>query len=550
MIKHKIPKFVITGIMIIILLAGFFIFLFHNDALIYVTSVTIADSTGNKKTLTDQDSIDFYVSVTKHAHVFQELPLEASHYRIVTITYAKMSDINYTFYLSANSRNCFFYNPDGKLYNLNKGTAIALLERDEMFVAYDTAYPVLPTLKIGEKSYSPEVTGVAWKYKTISGTFHNSGAFTAGEGQTYTMQYPDTLEISFPMTPDYLETNIFRVENDGSEIDVTKNNDFNTDMLLHYVYKANWYEVPDCHYYGYVEYSFYVKYTTILSAAMIPSHEDDPYTATVKPGGTVFIRLFNAGNKKVTLHLGELSSAPTLYGSGNTRYLLIPISANMAEGVYHIGLEAGEYTLSMTVNVTKRSFASGGSLDPSRLGLSPAEYHSLFASFCQSLPSLAGQTADEPLWSGNGFSHPLGTNASFTISTTFNETITLAKSQTSYIHAAVDLVSNASNPMVYAASDGVVAYAGQTEYGGNTVIIDHGLGLRTVYCHLNTLSVFKGESIQAGDLLGELGKTGYVTGKHLHFSAFIGDTFIDPLLLFESDANGNLTYLAYFMGVE
>jgi murein DD-endopeptidase MepM/ murein hydrolase activator NlpD len=68
-------------------------------------------------------------------------------------------------------------------------------------------------------------------------------------------------------------------------------------------------------------------------------------------------------------------------------------------------------------------------------------------------------------------------------------------------------------------------------FAGNTVIIDHGLGVFSLLAHLSKIGVEPGATVARGDLLGESGATGRVTGPHLHWAVRFGDMSVDPLSL-------------------
>ena len=72
---------------------------------------------------------------------------------------------------------------------------------------------------------------------------------------------------------------------------------------------------------------------------------------------------------------------------------------------------------------------------------------------------------------------------------------------------------------------------GDYYFNGQTVIVDHGQGLITLYCHLSAIGVQEGNQLAAGDILGEVGKTGRVTGAHLHFGTYLNGTAVDPAIL-------------------
>ena len=74
-------------------------------------------------------------------------------------------------------------------------------------------------------------------------------------------------------------------------------------------------------------------------------------------------------------------------------------------------------------------------------------------------------------------------------------------------------------------------YAGDLYFSGNTVIIDHGLGVFSIYCHFSKLKAKRGDPVSKGDIIGEAGATGRVTGPHLHWGIRVFETNIDPLSL-------------------
>ena len=83
---------------------------------------------------------------------------------------------------------------------------------------------------------------------------------------------------------------------------------------------------------------------------------------------------------------------------------------------------------------------------------------------------------------------------------------------------------------VVAAESGVVTFAGWYGSGGNTVIINHGNGLTTLYAHMQngSLRVSAGQRVTRGQQIGRIGGTGYVTGPHLHFEVRVNGTKVNP----------------------
>ena len=97
-------------------------------------------------------------------------------------------------------------------------------------------------------------------------------------------------------------------------------------------------------------------------------------------------------------------------------------------------------------------------------------------------------------------------------------------------HGGADFLSPGGTP-IHAPNAGRVAVARNLYFSGNTVIIDHGLGLFSMLAHLSAIDVHEGDTVTAGQLLGRVGATGRVTGPHLHWAVRAGGARVDPLSL-------------------
>lgn len=133
------------------------------------------------------------------------------------------------------------------------------------------------------------------------------------------------------------------------------------------------------------------------------------------------------------------------------------------------------------------------------------------------------QSPKQKLWSGP-FDYPIEVMRQ---STPFGE-IRMTPERGRYMHKGVDLI-NRPKCVVWAAQTGKVIIKDRFYLTGNTIVLDHGIGIFTLYAHLEDYAdVEIGDTVKKGSPLGKLGMTGYATGYHLHWEMRVNNTPVDP----------------------
>jgi murein DD-endopeptidase MepM/ murein hydrolase activator NlpD len=154
----------------------------------------------------------------------------------------------------------------------------------------------------------------------------------------------------------------------------------------------------------------------------------------------------------------------------------------------------------------------------------PADVLARITAEAERLNRVWASSSPTALWSG-GFVRPVpgAANSAFGSRSVFN-------GQPRSPHGGADF-SGAPGTPVKTPNAGRVALAGDLYFTGNTVVVDHGAGLFSLFAHLRSVNVRESDVVTTGTVVGELGATGRVTGPHLHWAVRLNDARVDPLSL-------------------
>jgi murein DD-endopeptidase MepM/ murein hydrolase activator NlpD len=145
----------------------------------------------------------------------------------------------------------------------------------------------------------------------------------------------------------------------------------------------------------------------------------------------------------------------------------------------------------------------------------------------EKIASFTAQTAPSLLWAGDVF-HPFtntGVQSAFADQRTY---VYQGKDVDQQVHLGFDLASYAGTPIV-AANAGKVLFADELGIYGNCVIVDHGMGVQSLYGHLSSIDVKPGDMVRKEQQLGRSGMTGMAGGDHLHFTMLVDGQMVNPV---------------------
>lgn len=203
---------------------------------------------------------------------------------------------------------------------------------------------------------------------------------------------------------------------------------------------------------------------------------------------------------------------------------LIPVKTAAKAGDYVLTISIDGESFNRDIKVTDREF------EEQYLTVSPSTLEETLesdfarAEFSEKAEPMKKVFTPQKLWNGE-FVLPL--EAQYKVSTSFGTYRTFSNGSTEW-HNAVDMATKGGTP-VYATNSGNIIFAQYLQLTGNTVIIDHGMGVLSWHYHMRSISVSEGDFVEKGMKIGEVGTTGLSTGNHLHFGMTVGGIFTDPM---------------------
>lgn len=221
---------------------------------------------------------------------------------------------------------------------------------------------------------------------------------------------------------------------------------------------------------------------------------------------------FNGKKLKVFLHQGKPSA-------------LLGFDLRGSFGSFPMALTLkNSSTTSMRLAVGERLIAKAPLGIPDKLGgNTPESEQELLNTLAEEGRLISAvPTSDKKLWEG-AFRYPI--DPPIVVTDTYGYSRVTGSSNIS--HKGTDFRAAIGTP-VYTMNSGVVRFNQFLRNYGNTIIVDHGLGLHTIYMHLSQSLVTNGQEVKKGDLIAKSGDTGYVLGPHLHLTIRVNGISIDP----------------------
>ncbi len=527
--KNKFVLVICILVLFIPTVAAFFVYNPQVDNLASVpdsvTQCLIADKDGNTFTVKEKADIDVLTTLLRGDAV-ADVPKQVLEYKDLTVTlYSGEQTDTYSVYASSEHTDSVYYkNSDGKYYKANSAAVESFLSSNYCISLYSVTPPVL---SIGSTVITPK--SMTWSYEQANGEYRVYPVQTTEDIVDVGLCEQD-LGISFSQAPDS-ELSLITVYEGESE------------------YKKEVYSDFDG-----VDTKEEKKYTVSLSAVWANGKAEYVFSATVKAnpvfniwttsseysgmlyteqGGLIVLGAKNADIAKLSCEVSPdpltADFTPVFYQDGDTAYALVPVTYDTEPGSYNVAVKYGEASHTFAVEIREKD-TNGKIYD--EIGEEDAE--ELFSDAnINALKTLISDVAlletsnaylgtEEFDFPGDVSRHKTGYATPMYIQSIDKE----------FPHCGVDFPISKGDEAT-AMTDGTVVYVGENTILGGIVVIDHGLGMRSWYCRIDTDGIEVGTQVKAGDKVGEVDESGFGDDDRLHVSVTVGNQFISARWLID-----------------
>jgi murein DD-endopeptidase MepM/ murein hydrolase activator NlpD len=249
-----------------------------------------------------------------------------------------------------------------------------------------------------------------------------------------------------------------------------------------------------------------------------------PHESAV-PGGVKILRLDTHDNSMPYVEVEGHRALVVQDGTGWIAIIGIPLSAPVAPRV--VIVRSGDARQELEFSIGDKHYASQSlKVAPGQVNLSHTDLERVNREKLIIDHDLSRWSDDQPAMLRMEQPVPGVRSSSFGMRRIFN-------GESRNPHSGMDIAAPAGTP-VKAPLAGTVIDTGNYFFNGNTVFVDHGRGLISMYCHLSAIEVKAGQRVAVGTTLGAVGMTGRLTGPHLHWGLILNRAWVDPEL-FVSD---------------
>lgn len=509
-----------------------------------VTSMTLTDPDGESVKFTQDDDagskmINYFISLSDKSRSISELPKDlegCAHYTVTYKSFGKETIYHYYFSKTKPS-NSYFTDNAKKAYRIPAASVIEFLDSDYSTYMYPSSKT--PTMTLSGTAVIPN--SFNWHYYSYSNVTHVVDAKTKIKPTEQRISYR-AFELAFDRYADSVEL-LVKNQNgsifyEGSYASFKEKGAFaslTSDTVFDVTVTVTWADSPALGYGGSAVYNL-----------TLDVFYDPPGTfwlgeSTIETGEFVVLSGINVEEpEKIKCTISpSIDYTPIFYNDNGCMRAIIPFSVALGTdsriytiNVEYLGIET-ELSLTVKKNTYEYKTRKYNYNTPVNVAARTAANVNAFKNFVTAAP----------------YSESLLAQGAFTVPTkdirakygdTINNTSSAADKFTSGGYAFVAY----SNTEIHCMNYGTVVAIGNTDYGGKTVVVDHGLGLRSVYYCLKTVSVMEGEYVKPGTVIGKgsVKNEGYTDGITAYVELWVHNVPVSSEFLAEGGRTAMIVY--------
>ncbi|NLJ57253.1 MAG: M23 family metallopeptidase [Tissierellia bacterium] len=428
---------------------------------------------------------------------------------------------NYKLAFDLDNQSVYFIENNGE-YKIKDNSAKKMLLSNVFSYIYvdETIYD--GHVVLDGKKYSPQIE-YNWNVKNIDGYFINSTGILRGNYEKKNKFHisNNSIDLEFEKIPDNQTIAVYSGENlvsSGRNIrEVLDRLQSDGEYIVEC--ESRWL-LKDNDFYGSQQLKFSLEI-------------DRPATINVVtkenfPGNILLVSVENLNeDETIVLNTEVVKTENAIYSYGDKHYFIYPIDLYAQPGDYQLTAVVNEgredeYILEETLTISNKTFKTQYLTVSEEMNETNNDNKAIYE-FAQLVKPARTRSIKEKLWEGT-FIMPVEGR----ITTDFAEIRYVNDEPSSSRHSGLDLAAPIGTP-IKAPNKGLVVFSMEGLLSpGNTVVIDHGMGLFTSYYHLDTINVEKGQEVKKGDIIATVGTTGFSTGPHLHYAVSIYNSYVNP----------------------
>lgn len=472
--------------------------------------------------------LGYFTEVTSQSKEVSELPEKLKgipHYSVVFTNYNR--PVEYKFYFTDQPEFCYFTDANEKCYNIPEEHAKAFLLSVYGMSVFDTAE--IPVASTPSVEFIDPVS-VSWSYLTIDNLYPT---YTEKDDKAYTDTvyiFAEKLSLTYTNCPgDPATQSVEVLDETGSSIysgsiaemefaEIPKNQVIDVQLT------ATWSRTEEKACEGTLVYRFKCKITDspVFTVTTKGEKAEAGYFFAAKAENVIS----DPSKIKITFE-PEIDTNPIFYDDGNVDRALIILPHDIDAGTYTVTFSADGVESSHTLEVEEFEYRST-TVKKENIASTVLTAESE-AEFETNMKEILTAKSEQRYFEG-GFIYPI---AGSKVNSGYGLTLKTDGGY-EYVNKWVR-VSSGIGKNVLAMNAGKVVYVGEQTMSGKTVVIDHGLGLMSIYANFGEISVSVGDTVKTGDVIGTSGTTGYSDGTRFSVALTVNGEYVCPYQIWDDE---------------